>query len=94
MKIIIIFLGDSIKNFYLKFIELNYLNIVLILFIIVFFLLTLFSYFGFSLIYFDNILFYTNLVKFMSDSADNRNVNVNADSTLNHPNLSISIPVC
>jgi hypothetical protein len=30
----------------------------------------------------------------MSDSADNRNVNVNADSTLNHPNLSISIPVC
>ena len=88
------YLGNSIKNFYLKFIELNYFNIVLILSIIVFFILMLFSYFGFSLIYFDNTLFDANLVKFMSDSAGNNNVNVNTDATVNvnHPRFNISIP--
>jgi hypothetical protein len=89
------FLGNSIKNFYLKFIELNYLSIVLILFITVFSILTLFSYFGFSLICFDNTLIDIKIVKFMSDSAGNNNVNVNADATinLNHPRLNVSVPV-
>ena len=88
------YLGNFIKNFYLKFIELNYFNIVLILSTIVFFILMLFSYFGFSLIYFDNTLFDANLIKFMSDSADNGKVSVNADATvnLNHPSISISVP--
>ena len=87
------YLGNSIKTFYFKFIDLNYFYIVLILTSIVFFILMLFSYFGVSLICFDNFLFDENLFKFMTDSGVNSN-NVKADGTvnINNPNLNVSIP--
>lgn len=86
------YLGNSIKNFYFKFIGLNYFYIVFILTGIVFFIMMLFSYLGVSLICFDNSLFDVDLFKFMSDSGINNNT-VKADGIVNiNPNFNVSIP--
>lgn len=87
------YLGNSIKNNYLKFIGLNYFYIVFILTGIIFLILMLFSYSGVSLICFDNSLFDVDLFKSMSESGVNNNT-VKADGTVNitQPNLSVNIP--
>nr|YP_009739468.1 hypothetical protein [Tricholoma saponaceum]QIC20312.1 hypothetical protein [Tricholoma saponaceum] len=87
------YLGNSIKNFYFKFIGLNYFYIVFILTGIIFLILMLISYLGVSLICFDHSFFDMDLFKFMSDSGVNNNT-VKADGTVNiiHPNLSVNIP--
>jgi hypothetical protein len=89
------YLGNSIKNFYFKFIDLNYFYIVLILTGIVFLILMLFSYFGVSLICFDNSLFDVDLFKAMSDSGsgvNNNTVKVDVILNINHLNLNVSVP--
>jgi hypothetical protein len=85
------YLGHKIKILYFNFIGLNYFYIVIILTSIVFLILTIFSYFGISLICFDNSLFDVDLFKKMSDSNNNT---VKADGTvnINHPNFNVSVP--
>ena len=100
------YLGTRIYKTYMKFLNLDYLTVVIILFIIVFSLFMLLSYFNILYIesYYlnnkniylllDNVNEATNAESSIANSGINNTNNVNADATvnINHPRLTVNFP--
>ncbi len=90
------YLGQYVNVYYLRFINLNYLTIVIILNCIFFAIFMLLSYFDINLFILDKSFFDMDFYNLMSDSNNNagidKSINANGTVNVNNPNINISIP--
>ena len=90
------YLGKSVNVYYLKFIDLNYLTIVIILNCIFFTIFMLLSYFDINLFILDKSFFDMEFYNLMTDSNNNagndKSINANGTVNVNNPNFNISVP--
>jgi hypothetical protein len=90
------YLGKSVNVYYLRFIDLNYLTIVIILNCIFFTIFMLLSYFDINLLILDKSFFDMDFYNLMSDSNNNagndKSINANGTVNVNNPNFNVSVP--
>jgi hypothetical protein len=89
------YLGQSVNVYYFRFINLNYLTIVIILNCIFFTIFMLLNYFDINLFILDKSFFDMDFYNLMSDSnnaGNDKSINANGTLNVNNPNFNVSVP--